>query len=81
MGFVSLAELKKGQKAVIKKINASGAMMQKFLNMGIVKGEPVEVIELAPFSSPIECKVNGVNVSFRREEAEKIQVEIAGNSE
>ncbi len=75
MDLLKLSELKSGEKAIIRRVNATGAMMQKLLNMGIVKGEQVEVVEVAPFSSPIECKINGVNVSLRSEEADKILVE------
>ena len=75
MELVRLSEIDKGEGGIIRKVNASGVMMQKLLNMGIVKGEAIEVVELAPFGSPIECKIGGVNVSLRREEAERILIE------
>ena len=43
--------------------------------MGLVPGAEIEVIRKAPLGDPIDFKVKDYHLSFRRAEAEMIQVE------
>ena len=43
--------------------------------MGIVPGEVVEVIRVAPLGDPVEIKVKGYSLSLRKEEAEAVIIE------
>ena len=70
-----LSELKEGQSAVISKIGGNGALRRRILEMGILKGTPIEVEKYAPLKDPIEIVVKGVHVSLRVEEAVHILVE------
>ncbi len=44
--------------------------------MGLTPGSVVEVERIAPMGDPIEVKVRGYHLSLRKEDAEKIGVEI-----
>lgn len=70
----TLAELKKGQKAVITDFNID-AIPLKLLEMGCLPGNLVELIQIAPFGDPIYINVNDSHVAIRKETAAEIDVE------
>jgi ferrous iron transport protein A len=47
------------------------------MEMGLVRGSDVRVERVAPLGDPIEIKIKGYSLSLRKEDAEKIEVEIA----
>jgi len=44
------------------------------LDMGIIRGTPVEVLRVAPLGDPMEVRVRGYNLSLRKNEAATITV-------
>jgi len=72
----SLAALKTGEKASIIALDLE-AIPSKFLEMGLLPGNVVEVKHKAPFNGPIGLHIHGFNalVAIRRTEAEHILVE------
>ena len=73
---MTLKELSVGQSGTICKIGTVGALKQRFLDMGITKGTPVKVIKIAPLGDPIEIEIRGYNLSIRKEDAGKIELEV-----
>lgn len=71
----TLDELKPGQRAKILRVGSVGAVKRRIVDMGVVRGTPIEVIKVAPLGDPIEVKVKGYNLSLRKEEARVITVE------
>ena len=71
----TLASLRKGQKAIITEMNVD-AIPLKLLEMGCLPGNPVELIQVAPFGDPIYINVNDSHVAIRTETAIEIDVEI-----
>lgn len=72
----SLNDLRIGEKGKIAKLITTGPLKRKLLDMGFVKGEEIEVKNIAPLGDPIEVLVKGSLVSLRRKEAEGILVEM-----
>ena len=70
-----LSELKTGEQAVIRKVKGHGGFRKRIVEMGFIKGQTVEVLQNAPLQDPVMYKVMGYEVSLRRQEAEKIEVE------
>ena len=70
----TLRDLKVGETGVIAKNGTSGALKQRFMDMGITKGTEVKVIKVAPLGDPIELEIRGYNLSVRKSDAELIQV-------
>ena len=70
-----LSELKPGQKGKVLQIGAIGPLKRRLMDMGVIKGEEIEVRKVAPFGDPIEVSVKNYNLSFRKKEAEGIIVE------
>lgn len=73
--MTTLDQLRVGQKAKILRVGRGGAVGRRIVDMGVVRGTPVEIMKVAPLGDPIEVKVKGYNLSLRKEEAAGITVE------
>lgn len=71
-----LSELKIGQKARILKIEGLRSIKKRIMEFGIIKGEIIELIGIAPFGDPLSYKLNDFNLSLRIKEADNVIVEL-----
>jgi len=71
-----LSNLKKGESGLVKKNSTTGELKQKLLDMGIVSNVQLKVLKVAPLGSPIDILIKGYQLTLRKEEAEKILVEV-----
>ncbi|MBL4866713.1 MAG: ferrous iron transport protein A [Pseudomonadales bacterium] len=72
----TLADLKKGQLAqVLGYQNAEHPSTQRLMQLGVIKGEIIELLRSAPGGDPIEYRVMGYNLSLRKAEAVGIFIE------
>jgi ferrous iron transport protein A len=69
-----LSQLKVGQSGVIVKMNVKGAARQRFMAMGLVKGETINVERVAPLGDPIDFVIKDYHLSLRKTEAGEILV-------
>lgn len=74
-GALTLRELKVGQTAKVVRLNGEGAVKRRIMDMGITKGVEISVRKVAPLGDPIEVTVRGYELSLRKADAEKIEVE------
>jgi len=72
---MTLADLKPGQSGKILKIQVSGALKRRLMDMGIISGTQVRVEKIAPLGNPIEISIKGYQLSLRKGEADKIEME------
>jgi ferrous iron transport protein A len=70
----SLAELQKGQKAIVDSFRDKN-MSLKLMEMGLLPGETVSIAYFAPFGDPIAVNVSGYILSMRLAEADTVIVE------
>ena len=73
--MISIAELKKGQRGVIKRFEAE-AIPIKLLELGCLPGNEVEVLQVAPLKDPLHINLNGSHIAIRKGTAEKIEIEL-----
>ena len=71
----TLAGVKVGGTAKVVKLHGEGALKRRIMDMGITKGISIYVRKVAPFGDPIELTVRGYELSIRKEDADKIEVE------
>ena len=71
----TLKEVKIGEKVKVVKLNGEGAIKRRIMDMGITKGCSITVNRCAPLGDPIELTVRGYELSIRKADAEKIEVE------
>ncbi|ASS41743.1 iron transporter FeoA [Eubacterium minutum ATCC 700079] len=64
-----------GKTVTVKKLNGSGAVKRRIMDMGITKGTEIYVRKVAPLGDPMELTVRGYELSIRKVEAESIDVE------
>ena len=64
-----------GETVKVLKINGKGPLRRHLLDMGITKGCEIYVRKVAPLGDPVEITVRGYELSLRRTEAEKVEVE------
>lgn len=69
-----LSACTKGGKATVAKIKATGALKQRLISFGLMKGAEITMLECGLTKSTFEIKIGSVNIALRREEAELIEV-------
>ncbi len=74
---MNLARLKPGETGRITAIGALGPLKRRLMDMGVLVGEEVRVVKVAPLGDPIEVKIKSYSLSLRKKEAEGIAVEVA----
>ena len=75
---MTLDKLRLGQEAVITAVGGEGALRCRLLDMGLIPKTRVRVEKVAPLGDPLELRVRGYSLSLRKEDAGKIEVEVAG---
>jgi len=70
----TLATLKRGQKGVIRAINATDPQVQRLMVLGLVEGTEVEHASSAIGGDPMEFRLFGCGISLRQEHAQYFQV-------
>ena len=64
-----------GEVAIIRKIHGVGATRRRMLDMGMTKGTALSVMKVAPLGDPVEVRVRNSELSFRKADAELIEIE------
>ena len=70
----TLATLKRGQKGVIRAIDAADPQVQRLMVLGLVEGTEVEHASSAIGGDPIEFRLFGCGISLRQEHARRFKV-------
>ena len=71
----TLKETSVGETVKVVKLNGSGPVKRRIMDMGITKGTTLHVRKAAPLGDPIEITVRGYELSVRKADAEMVQVE------
>ena len=72
---MTLDNLEIGKEAVITVVGGEGALRCRLLDMGLIPKTKVVVKKVAPMGDPIEIRIRGYELTLRKEEAQKIEVE------
>ncbi len=71
---MTLQEVKVGATVKIARLNGTGPVKRRIMDMGLTKGTEVTVRKIAPLGDPIELTVRGYELSIRKDEAAAIDV-------
>ncbi|HJN53474.1 MAG TPA: FeoA family protein [Flavobacteriaceae bacterium] len=74
MPMQTAADLKKGEKAIIKDVSSNNIPI-KLLEMGCLPGNEIEIIQLAPLLGPIYININGSRLAIRKGTARLIIID------
>ena len=72
---MTLKEAQVGQTVKVVKLQCTGALKRRIMDMGLTKGVEVTIRKVAPLGDPLELTVRGYELSIRKAEAEAIEVE------
>ena len=70
----TLREAKPGETVTVTKLNGTGAVKRRIMDMVITKGIPVYVRKVAPLGDPVEVTIRGYELSLRKDDAQMVEV-------
>ncbi len=71
-----LSDLRPGDRAEVVAIAGEPALVQRLYEFGLLEGDCVEIVALAPLGDPIELRIGNTRLSLRKSEAAGITVKI-----
>ena len=71
----TLREIKIGGTARVVKVHGEGAVRRRIMDMGITRGVDIKITKVAPLGDPLEVTVRGYELSLRKEDAARVEVE------
>lgn len=71
----TLRTAKIGETVTVTKLNGTGPVKRRIMDMGITKGTQIFVREVAPLGDPVEITVRGYELSLRKADADMIFVQ------
>jgi ferrous iron transport protein A len=71
----TLDRLPLGGRGVIRQVDGADTLVQRLMEMGLLDGQTVDVIGVAPLGDPIEIQLGDYRLSLRRSEAARIRIE------
>lgn len=72
--YMTLNELPIGKSAVIGAVGGEDALRRHLLDMGLIPGANVTMIQYAPMGDPIEIQIHGYELTLRIDDAKKIDI-------
>ena len=64
-----------GKYYIVKKINGSGPLKRRIMDMGITKNAEIYIRKVAPLGDPVQINIRNYELSIRRSDAELISIE------
>jgi len=71
---MTLKDLKIGKSAVVTEVGGEGRLRQHFLDMGVIPGAELTLLQYAPMGDPMEVEIHGYTLTLRLADAEKIGI-------
>ena len=71
-----LNEMVQGEQGTVKKVVAEGKIKRRLFDMGVTPGANVTFKKVAPLGDPIEINSRGYELSLRKDEADKVLMEV-----
>ena len=76
---MTLNDLKIGESGDILTVGGEGALRLRLLDMGLIPHTRVKLQKVAPLGDPIQILLRGYELTLRREDAVRIEIQLAGN--
>ena len=70
-----LAEVPRQTEAMVVAVEGARSFRRRLMEMGLVPGTPVKLIDVAPLGDPVEIEVRSSRLSIRKAEAAQIRIE------
>ena len=70
----TLNEVKLNEEVKIKKIDCTGNVKRRILDLGMIEGTKIKPVLKSPLGDPIAYEVRGSLISLREEESRNIEI-------
>ena len=70
----TLKDAQVGQTVTVARLNGTGPVKRRIMDMGITKGVQIYVRKVAPLGDPMELNVRGYELSVRQADAEMVEI-------
>ena len=70
----TLKDAQVGQTVTVARLNGTGPVKRRIMDMGITKGVQIYVRKVAPLGDPMELNVRGYELSVRKADAEMVEI-------
>ncbi|MFH1020993.1 MAG: FeoA family protein [Pseudomonadota bacterium] len=81
MPTILLREMQKDQSGTITAVKVGGELGRRIRDMGMVPGTRITIMGRAPLYDPVAIRIMGGTLTLRNNEADHIEVEVAGSEE
>ena len=72
--MIPLSELIPGRHARIESVSGDPALVQRLYEFGLLEGEELEMVAVAPLGDPVEIRIGNTRLSLRLREAAGVSV-------
>jgi ferrous iron transport protein A len=74
--MLSLDHLRPGQRALVEQLLGDDTLVQRLMEMGLLEGEEISLLAVAPLGDPLEIRLGDGRLSLRRTEAARVLVRL-----
>ena len=71
----TMLDAKIGDTVKVVRVHGEGALRRRIMDMGVTKGVDIYIRKVAPLGDPVEVNLRGYELSLRKEDIEKIEIE------
>lgn len=75
MNYMTLKDINEGSTCIIKKINTTGAMRRRLMDIGMIEGTKVECVLKSPSGDSLAYLIRGAVIALRNEDSSKVMIE------
>jgi ferrous iron transport protein A len=72
---MNITQAQIAQNYTVKKLHTTGALRQRLISFGIIRGANIKYLAHTNLKSTYEIRVGKMNIALRKDEAQKIEVE------
>lgn len=76
MCMKNLCDMKVGQTCVVHKLNTTGSMRRRFLDIGLIENTPVECVGISPGGDPSAYLIRGAVIAIRACDSKDILIRV-----
>lgn len=76
--MLSLDQLGVGQRALVERLHGEDPVTQRLMEMGLLEGEEISVLAIAPLGDPLEIRLGDGRLSLRRKDAARVIIRLLG---
>lgn len=73
---ITLNQLHLNTMGTVQKLNGSGALKRRMLDLGIVKGTQIKPVLQSPLGDPTAYEIRDTLIALREEDANLIEVDV-----